>query len=134
MGHAKEKLSNPSIISPCIYFNINFQKDYVHFYDNMERGESGRMLENFISSKCLIRLMKIKKIFGEFLDYKYFIKDFREINERAISEFKKTNNYFNIKNKMKLALVLETLFLFVVRQSGKGKGKSIILFKFYFFF
>ena len=51
------------------------------------------MLESFIANKCLIEFMKKKKIFGEYLDVKYFIGNFKEINDRAILEFKKSNLY-----------------------------------------
>ena len=62
MGHGKENHSNPEIETPCIYFNKDFQKDYIYKDQyNYNSGESGRMFENFISSKCLVRLMKKKK-------------------------------------------------------------------------
>ena len=112
MGHGKENDSNPEIESPFIFFNKNFQKDYIFKEENnYKSGESGRMFENFISSKCLVSLMKKKKRFGQFLDFKYFIDDFKEINKMAISEFEKTYAYYWAKSKTKLYLLFEVLCL-----------------------
>ena len=114
MGHGKENNSNPEFETPCIYFNKDFQKDYIYNNQyNYKSGESGRMFENFISSKCLVRLMKKKKQFGKFLDSKFFIGDFKDINDKAISEFKKTDAYYWAKCKMELILFLEA-FCFLV--------------------
>ena len=112
IGHGKEIMCNPGIKSPNIFFNKNFEKDYiVSDYNDEKIGESGRMFESFISSETLIRIMKVIKEFGEFLDYKYFIKDNKEINEKAISLFKKTNLYSYIKRKMKIHILIYFLLL-----------------------
>jgi len=115
IGHGKEIMCNPGIKSPNIFFNKNFEKDYiVSDYNNEKIGESGRMFESFISSEILIRIMKVIKKFGEFLDYKYFIKSNKEINDKAISLFKGTNLYSYIKRKMKIHIFIYLLLLFLV--------------------
>ena len=115
MGHAKEDLNNPANESPYIFFNKDFQKDFI-FKEKTKYyvGESGRMFESFISNRCLIKFMKEEKKFGEFLDIKYFIKDFSEINAKAILEFKKTNLYLKAQNKMKFYLSFEILLFLVI--------------------
>ena len=112
IGHGKEIMCNPGIKSPNIFFNKNFEKDYiVSDYNNEKIGESGRMFESFISSEILIRIMKVIKKFGKFLDFKYFIKDNKEINEKAISLFKGTDLYSYIKRKMKIHILIYLLLL-----------------------
>ena len=115
IGQVKEIMCNPGIKSPNIFFNKNFEKDYiVSDYNNEKIGESGRMFESFISSEILIKIMKVIKKFGEFLDYKYFIKSNKEINDKAISLFKGTNLYSYIKRKMKIHIFIYLLLLFLV--------------------
>ena len=115
IGHRKEMMCNPGIKSPNIFFNINFEKDYIASdYNNEKIGESGRMFESFISSEILIRVMKVIKQFGEFLDYKYFIKDNKEINQKAISLFKGTDLYSYIKRKMKIHILIYLLLLLLL--------------------
>ena len=112
IGHGKEIMYNPGIKSPNIFFNKNFEKDYiVSDYNSEKIGESGRMFESFISSEILIRIMKVIKKFGKFLDFKYFIKDNKEINEKAISLFKETNLYSYIKRKIKIHILIYLLLL-----------------------
>ena len=112
IGHGKEIMYNPGIKSPNIFFNKNFEKDYiVSDYNSEKIGESGRMFESFISSEILIRIMKVIKKFGKFLDFKYFIKDNKEINEKAISLFKGTDLYSYIKRKMKIHILIYLLLL-----------------------
>ena len=48
------------------------------------------------------------------MDIKYFIKDFSEINAKAILEFKKTNLYLKAQNKMKFYLSFEILLFLVI--------------------
>ena len=115
MGHAKEDYCNPLTQSPNIFFNKDFQKDYIFSdYKGYRVGESGRMFESFISSRCLIKFMKTEKKFGKFLEYKYFIGDFKEINEQAILEFKKTNSFLDARVKYKKYLVLEIIISFFI--------------------
>ena len=135
MSHAKEHSSNPANKSPCIHFNKDFQKDLIFEDSNLYYlGESGRMLESFISNKCLIKFMKIEKIFGNYLDIKYFIGDFKEINDYAISEFKKSNLYSKARNKviynLLFAVVLFiSIIYFLVRIYGikKSNNKFLII-------
>ena len=112
IGHGKEIMCTPGIKSPNIFFNKNFEKDYISSdYNDEKFGESGRIFESFISSETLIGIMKVIKKFGEFLNYKYFIKDNKEINEKAISLFKETNLYSYIKRKMKIHILIYFLLL-----------------------
>ena len=98
LGHAKENSCNPQINSPNICFNINFQRTTIYSDDgNKKIGESGILLESFISNKILIKTLKDVKKFGKYLDYNYFIGDFKEINEEAINRFKETKDYFEVK-------------------------------------
>jgi hypothetical protein len=98
LGHAKENSCNPQINSPNICFNINFQRTTIYSDDgNKKIGESGILLESFISNKILIKTLKEVKKFGKYLDYNYFIGDFKEINEEAINRFKETKDYFEVK-------------------------------------
>ena len=125
MGHAKEDLNNSANESPYTFFNKDFQKDYI-FKEKTKYfvGESGRMFESFISNKCLIKFMKEEKIFGEYLETKYFISDFKEINEKAISEKKKTDRYMRAQYKIIFYLSFEILLFsgiliyFLIRFGG----------------
>ena len=115
IGHGKEIMCNPGIKSPNIFFNKNFEKDYIISDYNEEKiGESGRMFESFISSEILIRVMKVIKEFGGFLNYTYFIKDNEEINQKAISLFKGTDLYSYIIRKMKFHIFIYLLLLLLV--------------------
>lgn len=115
MGHAKEAIVNPLIESPYIYFNKDFHKDYI-LKENISYkvGESGRMLESFISSKTLVKFMKLNKCFGNYLNYKYFIGDFSEINNQAIIEFKKTELYNWIRCKMAFFILFKILVVLII--------------------
>ncbi len=119
MCHGKHCLCNPSIISPSIYFNIQFKKDYISSYSkyNENEGESGRMFETFIAPKFLIKFMKERKSFGYFLEYKYFIRDFGEIKNGAMKVFKRTYFYKNYKRKKFImiifsAIIISTIFYY----------------------
>ena len=113
MGHAKEILCNPGISSPNIYFNINFQKDYMVSSYSKPHGESGRMLESFIADKALIKVMKESKCFGKFLNSSYFIKDMNEIKADALKIFRTTKIYKNYKNK-KLAYCIISIIIYAI--------------------
>ena len=76
MSCGKEKLCNRGINSPCIYFNIDFKKNYI-YSSYLNTGKEGKILENFIGHPILIKALKVNKNFGNYLDYKYFIGDFR---------------------------------------------------------
>jgi hypothetical protein len=94
LGHA----CNPQINSPNICFNIKFQRTTIYSDEgNKKIDESGILLESFISNKILIKTLKDVKKFGKYLDYNYFIGDFKEINEEAINRFKETKDYFEVK-------------------------------------
>ncbi len=98
MGHAKECFCNPQIDSPNICFNKNFQRTAIYTEQgDLKIGESGRLFESFVSNKILIKTMKKVKQFGKFLEYKYFIDDFKEINNEAIKKFKETKDYSDVK-------------------------------------
>ena len=106
MSHGKEVLINYGVNSPKIFFNKNFEVDEISFKDknNEYVGESGKMLEAFIASPFLIKIMKTITRFEDFLDYKFFIGDFHEIKRHAISlvgsnsdnQLKKTKNQYTI--------------------------------------
>ena len=112
MGHGKEITSNPEIESPIIFFNKNFEKDYILKYEENYAGESGRIFENFISGEILIKVMKKIKKFGKFLNYKYFIKDNEEINKQAILLFQETDICSQVKCKTKI-IILKKLIFFI---------------------
>ena len=106
LGHAKENSCNPQRNSPKICFNKDFQRATI--YSDVEEskvGESGRLFESFISNKILIKTMKDVKKFGNYLDYKYFIGDFKEINKEAVIRFKETKDYLDAKNEINKFLV-----------------------------
>ena len=99
MCHGKENLCNPGIDSPTLYFNINFKKDNIGLlesYKNINKGEAGRIFETFIAEPILINIMKNNLCFGKYLNYKYFIGDFKEIKEAAFKIFSGTYYYKSI--------------------------------------
>lgn len=115
MSHGKEALINYGINSPQIYFNKYFQIDENSYRNKNDEfiGEAGRLLESFIESPFLIRIMKTISKFQNFLDYKYFVYDFSEIRKHAISlvgnksynQLKATTNqYFIMISKTVLCL------------------------------
>ena len=109
MGHKKEIMSNSGFESPSVFFNKYFEKDYISKYNEKYGDESGRILESFIASKILIKIMKEIKKFGEFLNYKYFIKDFEEINKKAILLFQETELYVRVKSKIKIFIIIKLI-------------------------
>lgn len=113
MGHAKEVLCNPGIPSPNLYFNKNFEKDYVVSEYSKPHGESGRMLESFIPDKALIKFMKTSKCFGKFLNSYYFIGDTNEIQAEALKVFQTSKFYKKYKNK-KLLLCILVIIIYAV--------------------
>jgi len=110
MSHGKEITSNPEIESPTIFFNKNFEKDYILKSKEEYVGESGKMLESFISTEILIRVMKEIKKFGKFLNYKYFIKNNEEINKHAILLFQETDICGQVKSKTKIIILIKLIF------------------------
>ena len=134
MGHGKEIMSNPGIESPIIFFNKYFEKDYISKYNQKYGGESGRLFESFIASKILIRVMKEIKRFGKFLNYKYFTKDIKEINNEAILLFQQTELYGRIKSKIKIFIIIKliiwiltiSLLLYIIFNAIELSFKNII--------
>lgn len=119
MCHGKESLCNPGIPSPTIYFNINFKRDIFSLYDSFysqNEGEAGRIFETFIADQYLIKVLKDKFSFGEFLEYKYFTGDFQDITKKAFEVLSTT--YLYKVNK---------IIKFIICFMG-------ILFAFYFFY
>ena len=118
MSHEKEVLINYGINSPQIYFNKDFHIDKNSYRDKNNEliGESGRMLEGFIASPFLIRIMKSITKFERFLNYKFFIGDFHEIKEYAISLVgnKSDNHLKNAKNKYGAIIISIGLFLSIL--------------------
>ena len=101
MCHGKESLCNPGIPSPNIYFNINFKRVIFNMHDsfyNKDEGEAGRIFESFIADQYLIKVLKDKLCFGKFLDYNYFIGDFKDIKKEAFDVLSTT--YFYKVNKI----------------------------------
>ena len=109
MSHGKEDLNDQGIDSPCIFFNIDFKKDYVYSsYSNRSEGEFGRMFERFIAHQLLISIMKRNKCFGQFLDHKFFIGDFREIKEEAMKIMKNDYIYKGIKSQGLIRIIFKS--------------------------
>ena len=109
MCHGKEGLvlSIQGINSPCIFFNNDFKRDYIcSSYSNNE-GEAGRVLEKFVAHPLLIIALKENKIYGKFLNYKYFIKDFNEIKKEVLKTIKDDYFYKKVKNKKYYILKIE---------------------------
>ena len=96
MCHSKEILYNPGIPSPSIYFNVNFKRDVFNMNDsfnNKNEVETGRIFESFIADQYLIKVLKDKFCFGKFLDYNYFIGDFKDIKNEAFKVLSTTYLY-----------------------------------------
>ena len=115
MCHGKEGLCNQETNSPCIYFNLDFKKDYIYStYSKVIEGEAGRVLENFIAHPILIKSLKVNKKYGNYLDYKYFIGDFREIKEEAMKNIKNDSLYKEVKNKkLKSIKINSSIFILI---------------------
>ena len=134
MCHGKENLCNQGIDSPCIYFNLVFKKDYVYStYSEDIEGEAGRVLENFIAHPIVIKSLKENKKYGKFLDYRYFIGDFREIQEEAMKTIKKESSYKEIQNKklkriiIKLSILILLSSIFIYKKYYVNRILSILL-------
>ena len=72
----------------------------------MVRGEPGRILENFMGTYLQVKIFKEIKNFGNFLDYKYYITDFKELRNHANKILQDSSSYSNLikKNKYKFYL------------------------------
>ena len=110
MCHGKESLSNPGIPSPTIFFNINFKKEiFQDSYYDKNQGEAGRIFESFIADTILIKVLKDNLCFGKFFDYKYFIGDFKEINEEAFKVLSSTQ-FYRIYKLIKVIICLSGIY------------------------
>ena len=116
MCQGKESLKNQGNNSPCIFFNIDFKKDYIYSHDSQKkRGESGRMFERFIANYLLIDLMKRNKSFFKFFDYKYFIGNFEEIKKYATQIIKDDYSYKAIKSRGLNRIILEfSIYILII--------------------
>ena len=115
IGHGKECLCNPQTNSPNICFDKNFQRTTIYTdQGNLKIGESGRLFESFVSNKILIKTMKNVKKFGKYLDYKYFIGDFKEINKEAIIRFKETKDYSDVKFELTEFLIIVVILYIII--------------------
>ena len=114
MSHGKENSCNQGIDSPCIYFNIDFKKDYIYSsYSNV--GEAGKVFENFIAHPILIKALKVNKNLGNFLNYKYFIGDFKEIKNEVMKKIKNNIIYKTVqKNILKRILTESSIFILII--------------------
>ena len=75
-SHNKEKLLNLNIESPVIYLNENFIRDFMLLDDNLERGEAGFFVENFIAEpKIMDKLVDPQNKLGKLLKVEYFIEN-----------------------------------------------------------
>ena len=75
-SHNKEKLLNLNIESPVIYLNENFIRDFMLLDDNLERGEAGFFVENFIAEpKIMDKLIDPQNKLGKLLKVEYFIEN-----------------------------------------------------------
>lgn len=109
MGHAKEIINNKE--SPKIYFNRYFKNSYIERVDKKE-GEAGKVIENFILNDDFISLIKKVFIFGEFMNYKYFVQsDFKELKNGILRKLKiHYPNHFKINSMKKLYKLLKKFF------------------------
>ena len=116
MCHVKESLNNEETNLPCIFFNIDFEKDYIYSsYSNNKENESARIMEKFVAHQLIINIMKKNKKFGKYLDYKYFIGDFHEIIEEALKEIKNDSQFKEIRNKKFLKIIIElSMYILII--------------------
>jgi len=106
-GHQKIERKNPGLLSPLFYFkDLKYEKiESVH--NNTIKGESGRMIESFISpDKKKIKDLKTKLIYGELLNFQNLFTE-----KNFVDLFNKID-IINLKNKSK-------------DDSNKTKEKSI---------
>ena len=95
LGHGKEVFNNKE--SPKIYFNGKFENCYIERPDKKE-GEAGKVIEKFILDDEFISLFKNIFIFGDFMDYKYFVQsDFNQLKDDVLRKLRAHYpNYFKI--------------------------------------
>ena len=100
-SHQKRRNKNPRVFSPCVFYKdgkyeeirekiiVNRKKGK----EVIEKGESGRMVERYLcDDNKRFELLKNIPIFGELLDYTYFVeKDFSRLLKK-MDEIKKKNN------------------------------------------
>jgi len=129
MCHGKENLCNPGIESPVIYFNIKFQRDILYSESNNKNvGEAGRIFETFIGNPTLLKIMKENLLFGKYLDYHYFIGDFKEIKDEAFKIFRTTKYYNNLKNrKVKIYFFIFLITFIISCLFWKFYGLNLVL-------
>ena len=88
LGHGKEVINSKE--SPKIYFNGNFKNCYIERQDKKE-DETGKIIEKFILDDDVdfISLFKNIFIFGDFIDYKYFIQsDFKQLKNDILRKLR----------------------------------------------
>ena len=132
MSQGKESLINQIKDSPNIFFNINFKKEYINSsYLDKNENISGRIFEKYIGHQLLLNAMKRDKCFGKFLDYKYFIGDFKEIKEEAKKLIKNDFFYEGIKFYSFVRIIIE-LSIYTLIFSLLYFDKSYLNFNFKF--
>jgi len=141
MSHGKEIKSNYGIDSPTLYFDINFDLQNIGYIytENTIRGEPGRILENFMGTYLQVKIFKEIKNFGNFLDYKYYITDFKELRNHANKILQDSSSYSNLikKNKYKFYLfnfLILVLSICIFYYFGNSYISYIFLFVFVFLF
>ena len=95
------------INSPCIFFNNDFKRDYIFSSYSSNEGEAGRVLEKFVGPQLLVKVLKENKIYGKFLDYKYFIGDFKELKNEVLKTIENDHFYMKVKNIKFFILIIE---------------------------
>ena len=92
-GHMEKSQKNNDKDSPILYLkNVNIEKIIYEEKDGVQKGESGKMIESFIDSDpYTIKELKLVKIYGEILDYKYFIGNNFDDLKKKMNEIKKNN-------------------------------------------
>ena len=96
MGHAKEVLNNKK--SPKIYFNKYFRKKTIQNEIEEGEGEPGRVIEGYICDNFTMAVVKKICIFGDLLNYKYFVdKDFNILNNLIEKKLCKEISFFKLK-------------------------------------
>ena len=106
-SHQKRRNKNPRVFSPCVFYKdgkyeeirekiiVNRKKGK----EVIEKGESGRMVERYLcDDNKRFELLKNIPIFGELLDYTYFVeKDFSRLLKKMDEIKKKIINYLLMK-------------------------------------
>ena len=103
-GHMERSLKNKNKDSPTLYLKDGKIQEIIYkVKDGVKIGENGEIIESFIDSDPhIIEELKLVKIYGEILDYRYFIgNNFDELKKKMI-EIKKNNpnneELINFKN------------------------------------